>query len=244
MKMRRRNSKGIRIFLGMLLAACVPAVSQAALMTVSYDLVIGQADTNFETASAVVQMDFASGVLTILIQNTSSGQVAGAAGVLTGIGFNLPGTLNIVSGTVAAASGSNPVGSITSSWGFDPDSTGSSGFYSLIGSNTINSNVRTVTPGGLTAMSGSGGVNVQGPNYGILYAGGDGGGLEGLVTDALLITLNLSGSYAGDVVSYINNNFVVVGFGSPTTVPEPSALLLLGGGLVGLFGFSRWRMKR
>lgn len=244
MKMCGPKGRRIQILLGILLTASMPTVSQAGLISVSYDLAIGQADTNLGTASAAVQMDYASSVLTISIQNTSSGQVAGAAGVLTGIGFNLPGTLKISSGTVAAASGSSPVGNISSYWGFDPDSTGSSAFYSLIGSNTINSNIRTVTPGGLTAMSGSGGVNVQGPNYGVLYVGGDGGGLGGLVTDTVLITLNLSGSYDGDVIGSIDRNFIVVGFGSPTSVPEPSALLLLSGGLVGLVGFNRWRMKR
>jgi hypothetical protein len=60
------------------------------------------------------------------------------------------------------------------------------------------------------------------------------------VKDYIVITLNLKGSYTGDLPGAIDGGLVAVTFGSPNAVPEGGAtLVLMGLGLLGLFGYAR-----
>ena len=82
--------------------------------------------------------------------------------------------------------------------------------------------------------------DLAGPDFGLLAKGGNAGGIAA-ISDSILITLKLNGTYTGsDLVGDINNGVVAVTFGSPTGVPDGGAtLVLLSAGLLGLAGIAR-----
>lgn len=235
--------------------------SQAA--SVSYDEVIfedsGQPGFDSSVLAGSVDMTFSSGVLTVVLTNTSTGVTNGDAStnLLTGIGFNLPSGVSIGSGSVAVTSGSSGVNwsgtggdDVSGEWGYDNDPLDSGPFQNpAITASSVNTATTAMVASSSDKFSSTPLFNpatLDGPEFGLLsgsVADSTAGGLYA-VQDSVTLSLNLSGSYSGDLVQFIDGNDVVLSWGSPnsSTVPEPATMAVIGAGLVGL-GVLRRRRK-
>lgn len=232
--------------------------STAEAVPITYNEIIFQSGNGLNSSllSGTVDMthNSAQNYLTIELTNTSG--VAGATlsqNLLTGIGFNLPTgvTINTTgSHLVSLTSGSviSPSGSVDNTkWGYGNPAT-SGPFPSLPSGQTVNANLGTVQSMITNDLNNTATppANVQGPNFGMLSDSGSysacTNGLQCAI-DSLTFRLYLSGSYTGSLTNYIDSNHVVLAFGSPNLarVPEPSAFLLLGVGLLTLGFFSRFK---
>jgi hypothetical protein len=237
------------------LALAFTAGVQAA--PVSYDEIIfedsGQPGFDFSVLAGSVDMTFDSGsnTLTIVLTNTSSGVTNGDAStnLLTGIGFNLPTGVAIGSGSasVAAGSGVNWDTSVSGTdvsgeWGFDNDPLNSGPFQDPgITASSVNTATTAMEASTTDKFSDTPLFNpdtLDGPEFGLLSGSVDASTAGGLkaIQDTVTMSVSLSGTYSGDLLQFIDDNDVVLSFGSPnsSTVPEPATMAVIGAGLVGL----------
>jgi hypothetical protein len=191
-------------------------------------------------ASAV--FDFTGTTLTITLTNTSSADVLVPTDVLTGLFFNTTHTLTPVS---ASLNGSSVFYGSTSNPG---DGWGYASSVSAQGENTAISASGAVNGLGHSNFSAASNA-LQGLGYGILSAGDNSAtgntevtGHGPLIKNSVLFTLTAASGFA---LSELGNGVVFqygtalsdTHYGSNTPVPEPSTMLLLGSGLLGLIGF-------
>lgn len=225
----------------------LPTYSNATLLTID-EIIFQDNGTNVSLLSGTADASFAGGVLTIVLINTSTGVASpdSASNLLTGIGFNLPSgvTIDPVASFIAITSGSSAInfsGSLgQDTWGIDNGPLTSGPFQNTdIITGTVNTTVTTLQASidfdfnGLIQPSAA---NVDGPSFGLLSGAVDvstAGGLEA-IQDSVTIYLVLDGLADSTIVDFINNRDVVLSFGSPTPIPEPSTMLLLVSGLLGL----------
>ena len=166
---------------------------------------------------------------------------------LTGVGFQLPSGYTISSGAVISTFYHLASNNADEQWGFD-NFPPVSGPFINIATLPVNSVISTLEASVVSPFVPGGSIPIDGPKGGIApgpyinsypdswdYFDGSARFLIGLdqeITDWVV--------FAGNMES----GNVVVSFGSPVGVPEPSTLLLLGGGLIGLGILGRKRFKR
>lgn len=244
--------------LGLVLLAA-PALADS--ITVDEILYPESTVTDPSVYAGTVDMTYDSGtkVLTIVLTNTSTGSAGpqGADNLLTGIGFNLPDGLSIVGGS-ANMTGSSAIGfsfpsggDVSEEWGFDTPDLDSGALLDLATGtyNAAASSMESQTTNQFQAGSIASPPNLDGPDFGLLSKALSGAvlgsGVEG-IQDSLTITLQLSGNFGGDLLSFIERHDVALTFGSPNAgrdnvVPEPGSWALVCGALgAGWF----WRRRR
>lgn len=191
-----------------------------------------------ENLSGTVDMSWDGLKLSIVLTNTSGAiGVAGAGNLLTGIGFQLPGTLIIGGGTTGDLS-------LDDQWGFNNLTSGHYNFPATLATNT---QVSTMTADTQIEFDGSNPDNVNGPSWGILSAEPDAEspGGQSHVVGTITFEIDLTGgTVPADIVSQINGGNVVLTFGSPKNsnlnVPDGgTTAALLGVALLGLGGARR-----
>jgi hypothetical protein len=200
--------------------------------------------------SGTVDITTSGSTITIVLKNTSldnafTDSTAPASMLLTGLGLQLPG-VNITGGTVSVG-GSTPVNfdvgqstsDISNQYLFANQAIDG---YSQAGVLTVDSIVSSVANGQGTRFAGPPPTTLDGPGYGALSANETqfGSSTPG-VRDAVTIVLNLNGTAPS--VSTLDAGNVVLAFGSPNAVPEPTTMIA-GALLLLPFGFSTLRVLR
>jgi hypothetical protein len=232
-----------RSVLAFVFLASFGRAAMATPVTVDEILFDSGGTTNPGLLSGTVDMTFSSGVLTILLTNTSADLAGSGAGVLlTGIAFQLPSDVSVTGGAAYIGSGSSAVGfsgtNISSEWGYDlsPLFSGLFATGAVLEYNTAASSMESMTTDRFATGSLGTPPGLGGPDFGaISNFETDASGQEA-IRDTIRITLNLSGATSG-IVNTINGGNVGISFGSPDSsnlrkVPEPGSLsLLLVGGL-------------
>ncbi len=252
-----------RCLLALVTVVCLifllPAPSSALLLTIDQIIFEQDGSVNSAVLAGTADASLSDSTLMIILTNISTGVTGGAAStnLLTGIGFNLPFGVTIDGGgSSISLNGSTPINFSTltdADWGGDNDVT--SGPFQNVTTLAVNTAAATLQAAidfdfnGLFTTGPPPRANVDGPSFGLLSGNVDPGtaGGQQAIQDSLTLSLQLNGlgGFPGDLLPFIDENAVVLAFGSPNTrLPEPGTLLLLGSGLVGLGVGTRKRNRR
>jgi len=190
--------------------------------------IVGVNSGQASTATIVCDFNSQTNTLTFTVTNTSNITSPGSTSVITGIGYDLPPGGNANASGLNGFTGSQAP-SLSSNFTFSDADVGNvpAGF-----NNTV------LDFAFLTGASGT-------------FAGGSPN--DGLAPGESASFTVTGAAFTGFTAEQICNavfvrfqNVPVVGsdVGTPTSVPEPSSILLLGGALVGFGGFARRKLRR
>ena len=241
-------------FIGVLGLAMILCPAIASASSISYDFTSGG-------LGALAVFNLSGTTLTVTLENTGSGDVLVPTDVLTGVFFNTSTAANHgltpVSASLDGSSvfyGSLAAAGVGAGWQYlaGVSAQGKNSGISAAGLGVFGPNGNFASPG----------VTIDGLDYGLLSAGdnsatGNGGVTGGgpLIKDEVVFTLTAGSAFSlsdlGSTVVFqygtalTEPSFTTTGTGIlDVRVPEPSALLLLGSGLVVLSGLARKRLRK
>ena len=206
--------------------ACLSGRAQADTITIS-----GTQSGNFSTATVVCEFNAQTNTFTFTITNTSAITHPGSTSTITSIGFDLPPLGN------ASASGLNgftgmQAPSLSSTFDFSDGDLGNvpAGFNSVVLDFGFTTGPSANFAGGSVALGLLPGESASFTVTGAAFAGFT----ESEICNAIFVRFQNVPPESGTGSDV----------GTPTSIPEPSTMMLLGTALIGLGGVVRKRIKR
>ena len=204
---------------------CVAAQAQADTITV-----VGSQSGNFSTATVVCEFNAATNTFTFTITNTSAITQPGSTSTITGIGFDLPPTGNASNSGLNGFTGTQAP-SLTSDFDFSDGNLGNvpAGFNSVVLDFGFTTGPSGNFAGGSVALGLLPGESASFTVTGAAFSGFT----EAEICNAIFVRFQNVPEQSGTGSDV----------GVPSSIPEPSTMLLLGTALVGLGGAVRRRIK-
>lgn len=224
---------GISLCVGL---SIMSTTARAASITVD-EIIYNNSPATNSSINGTVDMTLAGNILTIVLTNTTSevASLDAANNLLTGVGFDLPSSVDVVGGTATSAGGASNINfnssitNVSGEWGYGNSKQGQ--FNNAISSiDAIVATLVASTDNKFDPNKVENPDNLAGPEFGLLSASVDASVAGGLnaIQDSITIAVILSGTLPSNLLDQIEAGDVVISFGSSnssvitTPPPDPS----------------------